>query len=165
MGRKADNKDIDNKAAARTAAVKKPAGKPQANAKKKEKNKKKSKGIAKKSASIFSKLTFKVAMYVIGVVLVVLVCKSAYDFGTKVFSEEGMAESGSGQEVVITIPANASTSEVASILKENGLIESELVFKIQMILYEADIYSGTYTLSTEYSPEELIDALRPEDNE
>lgn len=104
-------------------------------------------------------------MYIIGAVLLVLVCKSAFDFGVKVFSEEGMAEKGSGQEVVVTIPADSSTSEVASILKKNGLIESEFVFKIQAMLYEAEIYSGTYTLNTEYSPEEIIDALRPEEEE
>ena len=104
-------------------------------------------------------------MYVIGAVLVILISRSAFEFGEKIFSEEGIAEKGSGHEVVITIPADASTSEVASILKENGLIESELVFKIQTILYEAEIYSGTYTVNTEYNPEEIIDALRPKKEE
>lgn len=129
------------------------------------KNRKKSKNIAKKSASVFSKITFKAAMYIIGAVLVVLISRSAFAFGEKIFSEEGMAEKGKGQEVVITIPADASTGEVASILKKNGLIESELVFKIQTMLYEAEIYSGTYTVNTEYSPEEIIEALRPKKEE
>lgn len=165
MGRKTDNKDLDRKKAVKPATVGKTANKQQPGGKKKKKNQKKSKNIAKKSASVFSKITFKVAMYIIGAVLLVLVCKSAFDFGVKVFSEEGMAEKGSGQEVVVTIPADSSTSEVASILKKNGLIESEFVFKIQAMLYEAEIYSGTYTLNTEYSPEEIIDALRPEEEE
>lgn len=168
MGRKTDNKDLDRKKAVKPAAVGKTANKQQPGGKKRrktKKNQKKSKNIAKKSASVFSKITFKVAMYIIGAVLLVLVCKSAFDFGVKVFSEEGMAEKGSGQEVVVTIPADSSTSEVASILKKNGLIESEFVFKIQAMLYEAEIYSGTYTLNTEYSPEEIIDALRPEEEE
>jgi hypothetical protein len=130
----------------------------------KTKSKSKSKNIAKKSANIFSKVTFKVAMYVIGVVLVVLVCTNTYKFGVQVFSEDGVDVKGSGREVVVTIPADASVSEVASILKENGLIESELAFRIQSILYEADFYSGTYTLNTEYGPEELIDAMRPEED-
>lgn len=168
MERKTDNKDLNRKKAVKNAALGETAKKRQENVKKTKNNKKnpkKSKGIAKKSASVFSKITFKVAMYVIGAVLVVLVCKSAFDFGVKVFSEEGIAEKGSGQEVVVTIPADASAGEVASILKQNGLIESELVFKLQTMLYEAEIYSGTYTLNTEYSPEELIDALRPEEEE
>ena len=140
------------------------AGK-QANIKKTGKSSKKSKNIAKKSASVFSKFTFKTAMYVIGAVLVILISRSAFAFGEKIFSEAGMAEKGSGHEVVITIPADASTGEVASILKENGLIDSEFVFKIQTILYEAEIYSGTYTMNTEYSPEEIIEALRPKEEE
>lgn len=194
MGREADNKDIDRKKATNVSGVQVQAGKQnntgnqtnkrkqagtgrqvstgrqsstgkQANIKKTGKNRKKSKNIAKKSASVFSKITFKTAMYIIGAVLVVLISRSAFAFGEKIFSEEGMAEKGKGQEVVVTIPADASTGEVASILKKNGLIESEFVFKIQTILYEAEIYSGTYTISTEYSPEEIIEALRPKEEE
>ena len=164
MGRKTDNKDIGRKSAAKAPAARVSAKK-QTNINKTKKSRKKSKSIAKKSASVFSKLTFKAAMYVIGAVLLILISKSAFAFGEKIFSEEGMAEKGSGQDVVVTIPADASTGEVASILKENGLIESELVFKIQAMLYEAEIYSGTYTINTEYSPEEIIDALRPIEEE
>ncbi len=176
MGKEADNKDMDRKKAVRVAAagvhaskqgngVKQAGTAKHSNVKKAGKNRKKSKNIAKKSASVFSKITFKAAMYIIGAVLVVLISRSAFAFGEKIFSEEGMAEKGKGQEVVITIPADASTGEVASILKKNGLIESELVFKIQTMLYEAEIYSGTYTVNTEYSPEEIIEALRPKKEE
>lgn len=150
MGRETDNKAINSK---------------KKNTKKSAKKTTPKNNIAKKSASIFSKVTIKVAMYIIGAVILVLVCKSTYDFGTKIFSEEGIAEKGKGHDVVVTIPADASTGEVASILKNNGLIESELIFKIQTILYEADIYSGTYTLNTEYNPEELIEAMKPEKEE
>lgn len=174
MEKKADNKDTGRKKAVKAPAAKAPvtktpAAKATANSKKNiknaKKNNKKAKNIAKKSASVFSKLTFKAAMYVIGVVLLILIGRGAFAFGEKIFSEEGIAPKGSGQEVVITIPVDASTSEVASILKKNGLIESELVFKIQTILYEAEIYSGTYTVNTEYSPEEIIEALRPKEEE
>lgn len=151
--------------ARQSGAVKQAGTAKHSNVKKAGKNRKKSKNIAKKSASVFSKITFKAAMYIIGAVLVVLISRSAFAFGEKIFSEEGMAEKGKGQEVVITIPADASTGEVASILKKNGLIESELVFKIQTMLYEAEIYSGTYTVNTEYSPEEIIEALRPKKEE
>ncbi len=151
--------------ARQSGAVKQAGTAKHSKVKKAGKNRKKSKNIAKKSASVFSKITFKAAMYIIGAVLVVLISRSAFAFGEKIFSEEGMAEKGKGQEVVITIPADASTGEVASILKKNGLIESELVFKIQTMLYEAEIYSGTYTVNTEYSPEEIIEALRPKKEE
>lgn len=108
-----------------------------------------------------SKLVIKTAVYIIGAVILILVCKKAFDFGALVYSEEGMAPKGYGEEVVVTIPADSSSSEIAAILKKNGLIESELAFRIQTILYEAQIYAGTYTLNTEYSPEELIEAMQP----
>ena len=124
----------------------------------------KKKKAAKKS-SIASKLSIKIAMYVIGAVILVLVCKNAFDFGVLVYTEEGMAEKGEGKEVVVTIPRDSTISEIASILKKNGLIESELAFQIQTFLYDAEIYSGTYTLNTEYGPEELIEAMRPSESQ
>lgn len=114
-----------------------------------------------KNSKRVSKLVIKAAMYIIGVVILVLVCKSAFEFGTLVYTNDGVDAKGSGKEVVVTIPEDSGTGEIASILKKNGLIESELAFRIQSILYEADIYSGTYTLNTEYSPEELIEAMQP----
>lgn len=118
-----------------------------------------------KKSSVVSKMSIKMAMYIIGAVVIVLVCKATFEFGTLVFTEEGMAAKGDGREVVITIPRDSTISEIAAILKDNGLIESELAFRIQTLLYEADIYSGTYTLNTEYGPEELIEAMRPSKNE
>lgn len=124
-------------------------------------NKKKKTGS---KASIFSKMAIKIAMYAVTILIVVLVCKSAFEFGVLVYTEEGMEAKGHGKEVVVTIPRDSSTTEIASILKKNGLIESEMAFIIQTFLYDAQIYSGTYTLNTEYGPEELIDAMRPSDS-
>ncbi len=120
---------------------------------------------AKKTANIFTKFTFKIAMYITGALIIVFVCGKAYGFGRDVFSDKGVDEAGEGHEVVITIPVNASIGEVGEILKKNGLIESELVFRIQTIIYEADIHSGTYTLNTEWGPEKLIEGMKPVENE
>lgn len=116
-------------------------------------------------ANIFSKFTFKVAMYIVGAIVVIFVCKTTFEFGKDIFSEKGMAEEGQGKEVIVNIPSGASSGEVASILKEGGLIDSELIFRIQTILYEAEITEGTYTLNTEWGPEELIDAMQQVDDE
>ncbi len=128
------------------------------------KNKKTAKKNKKKS-SVITKICFKVAMYVIGTLILVTICKEAFEFGALVYTEEGMDEEGAGRDVVITIPADSTTGEIASILKENGLIESEFAFMVQTFLYEADIYSGTYTLNTEYGPEELIEIMSTQDTE
>lgn len=126
---------------------------------------KKRKGKAGKKTSIMTKIYFKAAMYIIGAFIVIVVCKSAFEFGAAIYTEEGVAAKGYGKEVVVTIPADSTVSEIASILKKNGLIESEMTFVVQTFLYEAEIYSGTYTLNTEYGPEELIEAMRPAEEE
>ena len=115
----------------------------------------------RRGSSTMLKISTKVAMYLVGILILVMVCKTAFEFGALIYTEDGMDSKGQGKEIEVTIPVDSTTSEIASILKENNLIENGLVFIIQTYLYEADINSGTYTLSTEYSPEELIDALRP----
>lgn len=126
-------------------------------------NKKKTK--KKSGTSVASKIAIKTAMYVVGVLILVFVCKAAFDFGEEVFSAEGMDSKGNGKEVVVTIPMNSNTGEVGDILIEKGLIESKLAFMIQTFLYESEIASGTYTLNTEMCAEDIIDAIRPVEEE
>ena len=127
--------------------------------------KKRNKKNKPSKVSVMKKIYFKTAMYIIGIYIVVIVCKSAFELGVEIYTYEGIAPEGAGTEVVVTIPADSTVSEIASILKKNGLIENELIFIIQTYLYEADIYSGTYTLNTEYGPEELIEAMKPSEEE
>ncbi len=117
----------------------------------------------RKGSSAMLKISTKIAMYLVGAMMLILACKTAFDFGALIYTEDGIDAKGQGREIEVTIPVDSTTSEIASILKENNLIENKLVFIIHTFLYEADIFSGTYTLSTEYSPEELIDALRPKE--
>ncbi len=119
----------------------------------------------KNTSSVFFKITMKIAMAIIFVLLIILVCTKAFWFGNALFTEEGMAAKGRGTEVVITIPSGASVGEVANILKKNGLIEDTLVFKIQFFMYDGEIYSGTYTLNTENNPEDIVLALKAEETE
>lgn len=126
-------------------------------------NKKKAK--KSKSSSLLCKITGKTAMYIIGITIVIIVSKLAFDFGGQIFSAQGVDPLGEGKDVIITIPVDSDTNEVAEILKENNLIESEIVFKIQTFLYEAKIASGTYTLNTQMCGEDIIDAIRPVEKE
>lgn len=122
---------------------------------------KKSRKSSSRASTLLSKMSIKIAMYMVGIAVLIIVSMNAFDFGVKIYSSEGMDPVGYGKEIVITIPSNSTTGEIASILKNNGLIESELAFLVQTYIYDAEIYSGTYTLNTEYGPEEIIDAMRP----
>jgi cell division protein YceG involved in septum cleavage len=119
----------------------------------------------KKTSSAILQTSLKILVYIIVVVVFYLVCSNAFSFGEKVFTEEGMAKSGEGTNVQITIPQGASTLDIGDILSKNGLIDSSYAFALQAFLYEADIKPGKYELSTEYSPEEIIEALRITDKD
>lgn len=102
-------------------------------------------------------LSVKCVAYAALIALIYIGSIKAYSFGAAIFDEKGVEEEG--KDVVVTIPAGASVSEVASILKENGLIKDEKIFNIQAKLFEGKFYSGTFNLKTSYSAEKIIEIL------
>ncbi|SHI54149.1 endolytic transglycosylase MltG [Parasporobacterium paucivorans] len=107
---------------------------------------------------IVSRWTRFVIILILVLLLVVLGMKS-FDFGRSLFAVQGM-EAEPGTDVTITIPEGAGKSEVADILKKNGLIASKSTFNIQCLIFEAQFYPGDYTLNTSQGPEEIIDQLK-----
>ncbi|MBP3339002.1 MAG: hypothetical protein J6L69_06335 [Lachnospiraceae bacterium] len=104
---------------------------------------------------------FSVSLVVIVILIAVLymTCTKAFAFGEAIFSEEGVARTGQGEDVFINIPVGATKKEVANILFEEGLIEDENIFVIQMFIYEGKINSGVYKFNTENPPEVIIEKI------
>lgn len=63
--------------------------------------------------------------------------------------------------IEITIPRNSSTSDIANILKENGLIEWPSIFKLQSKIngYDGTFMSGKHIVSKELSYDQLMRVL------
>ena len=93
---------------------------------------------------------FRTAFYVCVAVLIFWIGKSAYQFGYNVFNQQAVSP-GAGQEVTV----------VAKILKSKGLIDDSLVFFAQEKLstYKGQMQSGTYLLSTAYTPTRIMGIL------
>lgn len=119
----------------------------------------------KKTSSAILGTSLKILGYILIIVAFYFVCSNAFSFGETVFTEDGMAKTGSGTEIQITVPQGASTLEIGKILEKNGLIKSSYAFVLQAFLYEADIDPGKYVLNTEYNPEEIIEAFREKDKD
>jgi UPF0755 protein len=66
------------------------------------------------------------------------------------------------KEVNITIPSGASTRQIATILKKNGLILNAEVFTIKVKLseYDGTFKKGDYTLNTSMSEEQIMETLK-----
>lgn len=107
-----------------------------------------------------AKLIFKIALYVCVVVLLFWIGKASYQFGHDVFNQQAMSP-GEGQEVTVVIKEDASLYKIARTLQKKGLIKSAPVFYIQERLstYHGKLQSGTYLLSTAYTPNRIMGIL------
>ena len=113
----------------------------------------------RKMATMIFKITIRMVVIAAVVALFYIVCSKAFEFGEAIFSEETMAEKGEGQPVVVTIPYGTTSGELGQILADNGLIEDAGMFKIQALLYELEMYPGTYEFNTENTVEDIIETI------
>ncbi len=81
----------------------------------------------------------------------------AYDFGYKVFADEPMSISG-GRTITVGISDSMSTSDIAQMLEEKGLIEDAKLFVVQELLsaHHGEIAPGIYDLSTAMTAQEML---------
>lgn len=65
------------------------------------------------------------------------------------------------KEIIVEIPAGSSSSKIATILKEKGLIRDELIFKltIKMNRVEGDLRAGQYILNNGMDIDDIIAEL------
>ena len=104
----------------------------------------------------------KKGFLIAGIILaVIILCVVAFIFGYKIFNDT-QSLSGDGDDVKVTITEEMSKSDVASLLKENGLIDSPMIFKIQISLFTSDNYGiipGEYVLNTSMTHKQMIEAM------
>ena len=95
----------------------------------------------------------KIIAIIIAVILVAFLTPYAHEYFNMVSTQ--------GNPVTITVPQGAAAAEIASILKENGLIKNETVFKLKVRLskYNGKLNYGTYTLDDGMCLKDIIKAL------
>ena len=65
------------------------------------------------------------------------------------------------EEIEVTIPLGSTSSDIASILKENDIIKSKLAFKIYVKMNKAsDFQAGTYYLKQSMNLKEITEMLK-----
>lgn len=111
-----------------------------------------------KQKSAFSVL--KVAIAVVVLVVVIFGCYKLIQ--TLALSDSDVIP---GVEVSLYIPEGATTSEIATILKDKGVISNKdkFVKKVRELGVESQLLPGKYTLTTGMSDEDVIRALRAGD--
>lgn len=92
--------------------------------------------------------------------LIVRVFSIAFNFSYDVFADSAK-NPGSLDYVVVEIPPDSSTSEIATILYDEGLIANKYVMmaKIKIGEYGNDIKSGKYGLSSSMTYDEILNII------
>lgn len=85
----------------------------------------------------------------------ILGAKKMYSFGYQVFAKE--TRHVASEELYVTIGEGSTTWEVASQLKENGLIDDAAVFVTQSFIFDLDVNPGTYTVNRNYTSRQLLE--------
>lgn len=121
-------------------------------------NRKRSAGY--KAAINGAKGIVRILVYLLIIVFIVFLGKTAYTYGYAIFNEEAMAEAP-GEDVVIEIPEGATVNDIGQILKDRGLIENVNIFIAQerVSAYHGDIDPGIYTLNTSETPTEMMEIM------
>lgn len=103
----------------------------------------------------------KVVLIIVVIMFCVTMSHRAYEIGYSIFYEKAVDEKGSGRTVEVTVTDGMTAAQVGKLLQEDGLIKDAEVFGYQerFSSYHGKIYPGTYTLSTEMTPSEMIKKL------
>jgi UPF0755 protein len=115
----------------------------------------------KKNRSSMVGIMINIVLIGLAIYLVPKVTMYAYHFARD-FVLQPAPKDKLAKEVNITIPNGASTRQIATILKHNGLILNEEVFTIKVKLseYDGTFKKGDYTLNTSMTEEQIMEALK-----
>ncbi len=113
---------------------------------------------------VSSILSFSIMVLV--VIAVLKTGKVAYDFGYRIFTEPAMEEAP-GQDVTVKVEAGVSAMELGSLLEEKKLVQSGVLFMLQLTVldYDDKLKAGTYTLNTSQTAKEMMQVMAEEEIE
>lgn len=84
-----------------------------------------------------------------------------YDFGYRVYTEPAVS-ADDHTDVLVQITDGMSTTDLAKLLEEKGLVRDYRLFLIQEKLMGFKLQAGAYKVSPSMTPSELMKAMTPE---
>lgn len=118
-----------------------------------------------------SKIVFRILSISFTVLVCILVVcglyrigQDCYEFGYRVYTEPPVAE-GKGQDVLVQVRDDMDLKALSALLEEKGLIRDANLFWLQAKLCGFKEQEGIYTLNTSMTAREMVEALKPVEEE
>ena len=120
---------------------------------------------ARSAAKTVISISVKIMIFALIVILVYYAGGAAYRFGVSIFKESAKDSYGNGRTVTVTIQDNPSIMDISEKLEKAGVIEDKYLFYVQAMLsnYSKKFAGGTYTVSSDMKPTEIMQAIVPEE--
>lgn len=108
----------------------------------------------------------KILIYILIVIFIIFLGRTAYVFGYSIFNETAM-EKKPGTDVTVLLPTDPSVRQTGNILKDKGLISDVNIFILQerFSTYHGKLKGGTYILNTSETPTEMMAILSGENTD
>lgn len=86
----------------------------------------------------------------------------SFQFMKSIMMMDGSTENLTGETVSVTIPSGSTTSDIANILKEQGLISNTFTFRLSSKIngYDGTYQMGTYDVDTGMTPTQIMALLQ-----
>ena len=108
----------------------------------------------------------KLLLIVLVIIFFIFLARTSYKFGYAIFNERPM-NAETPTEILVEIPKDASTLEIATILENNGLIENRFIFLLQerFSAHHGNLQPGKYYMNTGQTASQLLKILARVDTE
>lgn len=99
---------------------------------------------------------------IIILVIALLIGLFSFQFMKSLMMTDGSTENLTGETVSVTIPSGSTTSDIANILKEQGLISNTFTFRLSSKIngYDGTYQMGTYDVDTGMTPTQIMALLQ-----
>ena len=107
-------------------------------------------------------LGLNIVIYIIIILAALRIVTFSYNFSYEVFGNTAVAAPSEEEEVItVQIPDGASTDEIASLLKDKGLIRYKEAFVLHVAIsqYKGLIKPGTYELKKSMTMDEILEII------
>jgi len=107
------------------------------------------------AVSVIGRLAARLILIAVSVLILSVAAKYAFSAGKDIFYQPPV-EAAPGTDVTVKIADGTDYEELASLLKQKGIVRNGTAVAVQARLYKTELYPGEYILNTSMTTKEIL---------